>query len=165
MKFECGQHPHPHITRTRTVFVNTRNYNIESILGGDQHEDKCICPLTEDLLSEICDLIDQRNANPLVHDKFQRNILHYLAKFDISFSAAKTEKTTPSLKKKEVSERSKMQLKFFKMFLQYGCDPWLIDCDGDLPLAVALKVHMSSNQGCLGVRTALKTQKSPHPHS
>ena len=83
------------------------------------------------MLSEICDLIDKRNANPLVQDKFQRNILHYLAKFDIS---------TPALKNKEVSERSKMQLKFFNMFLQYGCDPWLIDCDGDLPLAVALKV-------------------------
>ena len=108
------------------------NCNIESIiLDEDQDEVKCTCPLTQDLLSEICDLIDNRNANPLVQDKFQRNILHYLAKFDIS---------TPALKKKEVSERSKMQLKFFNMFLQYGCDPWLIDCDGDLPLAVALKV-------------------------
>ena len=132
------------------VDINGRNDNGRTVImtmiieamessnsNGDQEDDdKCTCPLTEDSLSEICDLIDQRNANPLVQDKFQRNILHYLAKFDVSYVKDKT----PAMKKKEVSERSKMQLKFFNKFLQYGCDPWLIDCDGNLPLAVALKV-------------------------
>ena len=95
--------------------------------------------LNQQLLDEVCDMIDRRNADPGVQDKFSRNILHYLAGWDCTQICDKDAKQ----KKAEMEQRHKILLKYIEKFLEYGCDAWACDQDGDWPLAKALRTKIS----------------------
>ena len=101
---------------------------VEALESSDHlenhHNENKSCPLSEDLLSEITDLIEKRNADVNIYDRFKRNLLHYLAGWEIVFinsldNTAKTEKVH------YLTTKSKMQLKFMETFLKHNCDPWL----------------------------------------
>ena len=102
-------------------------------------------PLTEDLFSEIADLVENCNADASIQDKFKRNILHYLSEWDISLNSCYSffDPNPTNDDSKSLKMRFKMLMKFVKYFLKHGCDPWQIDEDGDIPLSRAFKTKCS----------------------
>ena len=93
--------------------------------GNHQNDnEKNLCPLSEDLLSEITDLIEKRNADVNIHDKYKRNLLHYLAGWKIVLINSSNNMTKIE-KVHYLTTNSKMQLKFMETFLNHNCDPWL----------------------------------------
>ena len=102
-------------------------------------------PLTEDLFSEITELVENCNADASIQDKFKRNILHYLSAWDISLHSSYSffDPNPTNDDSKSLKMRFKMLIKFVKYFLKHGCDPWQIDEDGDIPLSLAFQTKCS----------------------
>ena len=99
--------------------------------------------LTEELFSEITDLVENCNADASVQDKFKRNILHYLSAWEISLHSSYSFFDPNPTNDDSKSLKMRFQMKFVKYFLKHGCDPWQIDEEGDIPLSRAFKTKCS----------------------
>lgn len=116
-------------------------------LNYGEEEEKC--PLSKDLLEETTDMVERRKADPIIKDKFGRNLLHYLAGW--TFASQSTHninfgEDSVLAKNRSINKlRSAMQLKFLETFIDYGCDLFAVDEDGDLPVCKAFKMHQIRN--------------------
>ena len=133
-------------------------------------ENPLLTPLSQGVLDEICYLVDRRSANPNLCDIAGKNILHYIAEWNITFVPSwQTSDWSEAKKAKLVKERLNVQLKFLDSFLAYGCDVWAYDQADQWPLSTALTVPCTSigrNYAVIDklLRTMLTTLKRPLKH-
>ena len=98
--------------------------------------------LTEELFSEVRELIEVRGAKADASDHCGKNILHYLTAFSPKMSTPKEDTKGFQLR---VIEQAKLQKRFVQYFIQEGCDSLKTDENGVTPVAACIAQRWEDN--------------------